>query len=267
MARRRAATPGACRPILNSYRCAPKSSKFAHVRPNPTTMNYSMPVEILNVSHRIRPAGLPRPLTPSPLNCVTTSRCANSSRSGHSYAPLRLERQSGGRRFMKTHCRFVPNSSCSSHALIHFPLPIDTWAKRGIYSPHLEFRPLVSVVVGVANGANGTKSFQSGRLARSRSLKQSRLCLKPAWRSHAPGITGVFAFPVQNGRLDFNFYQVWETGSPLPLGKRNSPLRPDLPVLQRERSSSGQRSYDFSGIPCSKALRQGKDFNAIRRGQ
>ncbi len=178
-----------------------------------------------------------------------------------------LERQSGRGCFMKTQSRFRFLLGYHAHAFIPPPLPIDTQAKRGIYSPHIEFCPFRPGVAGLAHAAKGTDRFRRERLVRSRSLKQPQLCLKPVWRSHVPGSTGPVAFPVQNGRSKFDFYQAWESGSPLPSSKRNSPPRPDLPGFQREQGSAEQLQYDFSDIPCFKVLRHGKDFNAIRRGQ
>lgn len=176
-------------------------------------------------------------------------------------------RQSGRGCFMKTRSRFDFHSGHQKNAFIPSPLPFDTQANRGIYSPHLEFRPLSAVATGVANGAIEVKDFQREGLARSRSLKQTRLCLTPVRRLHAAGNTGAIAFPVQNGRLESNSFRAWESGSPLPSGKRNFPTQPDLPVLQLDHGTKEQSQFDFSDIPCFKALRHGKDFNAIRRGQ
>jgi hypothetical protein len=168
---------------------------------------------------------------------------------------------------MKTQSQFNSSLGHQKNAIISTPLPFDTQAKRGIYSPRLEFRPLGAVATGVSNGAIEVRGFQCEEFARSRSLKQIRLCLKTVRRLHASGNTGAIAFPIQNGRLEHNSFQAWETGSPLPSGKRNFPTQPDLPVLQLDRSTNEQSQYDFSDIPCFKALRHGKDFNAIRRGQ
>jgi hypothetical protein len=168
---------------------------------------------------------------------------------------------------MNTRSRFDFLPGHRKNAFIPSPLPFDTQAKRGIYSPRLEVRPLAAVATGVANAAIDVEGFQFEGFARSRSLRQSRLCLKPAWRLHSAGNAGTIAFPVQNGRLQFNSLQAWGTGSLPPSVNRKSPPLPDLPVLQLDHGTSEQNQCDFSDIPYFKALRHGKDFNAIRRGQ
>ena len=186
--------------------------------------------------------------------------------SGPSDAPLQPDGKAKGGG-MESRSRFGLSLGFPQHGFTRFPLPIDTWVKRGIYSPHLDFRPIVSVAAGVASGAMGSKGFQFERLGRSRSFKQPRLCLKSAWRSDASGNLGPIAFPVQNGRLAFDFRQAWESGSPAPQSWKAPRSQPDLPRLQPEQRSSDERLCDFSDIPCFSEIRHGRDFNAIRRGQ
>jgi hypothetical protein len=165
---------------------------------------------------------------------------------------------------MESQSRFDLSLGFPQHRIRRFPLPIDTWVKPGIYSPHLDFCPFVSVAAGVARGSKG---FQFERLGRSRSFRQPRFCLKSAWRSDASGNLGPIAFPVQRGRLAFDFCQAWESGSPVPQSWKVPRSQPDLPRLRPEQRSSEERLCDFSDIPCFSAIRHGRDFNAIRRGQ
>jgi hypothetical protein len=168
---------------------------------------------------------------------------------------------------MASQRRSVVRLGAREHASNHFSLPIDTQVKPGIYSPRLEFSPLVSGAAGVADGTKGTNSNQFEGLARSRSFKQTQLCLEAAWRAQAPGNEGAPAFHIQNGRLEFDFRQAWGTGSLLPQNSENPLPPPDLPCFQREQHSSEGWPCDLSDIPCFLVLRHGKDFNAIRRGQ
>lgn len=203
----------------------------------------------------------------TPLDCAVCAKLAPERHSGPSYAPFLCERQRGRRCFMHTQSRFSFFLGRRASEYTSPSLPIDTQAKRGIYSPHLEFCSLAAVAAGVASGANKSRGFQREGLAQRRSFRQSRHCLNPAWRLHASGNAGAVAFPVQNGRLELNSFQARGTGSPLLSGKRNTPSRPDLPVLQLENSFDEQNQCDFSDFPCFRMLRHGKDFNAIRRGQ
>ena len=168
---------------------------------------------------------------------------------------------------MESQSRFDLSLGFPQHRIRRFPLPIDTWVKSGIYSPHLDFCPFVSVAAGVASGARGSKGFQFKRLGRSRSFRQLRHCLKSAWRSDASGNLGLIAFPVQNGRLAFDFRRAWESGSPAPQSWKVPLSQSDLPRVQLDQRSSEERLCDFSDIPCFSAIRHGRDFNAIRRGQ
>lgn len=168
---------------------------------------------------------------------------------------------------MKSLRRSALHLSLPQHNFNRYPLPIDTRLKAGIYSPHLDFRPLVPVAAGVANGRRGSKGFPFETLGRSRSFKQPRLCLKSAWRSDASGDLGPLALPVQHGRFDFCVRQARESGSSLPHSGKVPDSAPDLPRLQRTQRPSEEGFSDFSDIPCFMAIRHGKDFTAIRRGQ
>jgi hypothetical protein len=48
---------------------------------------------------------------------------------------------------------------------------------------------------------------------------------------------------------------------------RSSSPQPDLPGFEPEWHFDSEGPYDFSDIPSLLALRQEKDFTAIRRGQ
>lgn len=168
---------------------------------------------------------------------------------------------------MKSQRRSALPLSLRQHNFNADSLPIDTWVKPGIYSPHLDFCPFGPVAARVANGRRGSKGFPFETLGRCRSFKQPRLCLKSAWRSDASGDLGPLAFPVRHARFDFGVRQAWESGSSLPHSRKVSDSAPDLPRLQREQRSSEEGFCDFSDIPCFMAIRHGKDFTAIRRGQ
>jgi len=105
---------------------------------------------------------------------------------------------------MKTHSRFVPGRDFPRQPTKPSSLPIDTRAKRGIYSLRPENCPFVSVATGVANGAWDGGCVDPVGFARHGSPRQPRLYIKPLRRSHAPGNKGFSASPLQ-GRSDFAF--------------------------------------------------------------
>lgn len=146
---------------------------------------------------------------------------------------------------MKTPSRFDFLSGHRKNAFVPSPLPFDTQAKRGIYSPHLEVRPLTAIASGVANGTIEVKGFQCEGLVRSRLFRQARFCVAPARRLHSVGDAGMVAFPVQNGRLQFSCLRADGVGSLLAAGNRDFPSRPDLPVLELDHGSQLRKSVRF----------------------
>jgi hypothetical protein len=105
---------------------------------------------------------------------------------------------------MKTHSRLVPGPDFPRQHTKPGSLPIDTRAKRGIYSLRLEFCHFVLVATGVANGRWDSGCVDPAGFAIHGSPPQPRLYIKPLRRSHAPGNKG-FSASLLQGRSDFGF--------------------------------------------------------------
>ena len=163
--------------------------------------------------------------------------------------------------------RLSVHGGAANHSKHYFSLPIDTQAKPGIYSPHLEFRPSVPFASTVANNSRGARDVQSEESFRSGSCKRVEVRLSVAGRSQALGKNDVTVVPNQPGRSETDLCPARESGSPLLRSMRSSPPQPDLPGFELEHQLNDEEPCDFSDSPGFLALRHGLDFTAIRRGQ